>query len=179
VSSFQTVRLSRGRHKSPGHGVCVAELASMLAGERFTDHPKCACPAITAFVRGYNDRIDDARRQDLYGLASELVGSRRAEAITRDRADRLLALAWRHREKVGPVTRFPRLNYADRLLRCEAAGDHLARCARRSPQVHQEVLDLLLALVRRSGPLATAEIAAASAGRAEIAAASAGAPTPA
>jgi hypothetical protein len=158
MPSFQTVRLARGRHKSPGHGVCVAELTSMLAGERFSDHPKCACPALTAFVRGYNDRIDDERRQDLYGLAAELVGSRRAEAVTRAREQALLAFAWQHRERIGPVRRFPRLNYADRLMRCEAAGDHLARCARSEPQIHAEVLATLRALIAASGPLATAEL---------------------
>ena len=155
TSSFQTVRLARGRHKSPGHGVCVAELTSMLAGERFSDHPTCACPAITAFVRGYNDRIDDERRQDLYALASELVGSRRAEACTRARADALLALAWEHRERIGPITRFPRLNYKDRLHRCEASGDHLARCAKRSPEVHDIVLQALRDLLQDRGIAST------------------------
>src|SRR4051794_10989619 len=149
MASFQTVRLARGRHRSPGHGVCVAELTSMIAGERFSDHPSCACPAVTAFLRAYNDRVDDDRRQDLYVIASELVGSRRAEAFTNERADRLLALAWRHRERIGPLTRFPRLNYAHRLDRCEAAGDHLGRCARRDPGVHAAVLAELHALLER------------------------------
>jgi hypothetical protein len=162
MASFQTVRLSRGRHRSPGHGVCVAELTSMIAGERFSDHPSCACPAVTAFLRAYNDRIDDERRQDLYALASELVGSRRAEAVTQQRADQLLALAWRHRERIGPLTRFPRLNYAHRLDRCEAAGDHLGRCALRTPGVHDEVLREIRALIARPAPLATAEITAAA-----------------
>ena len=33
--SHQTVRLARGKHSSPRDGVCVMELASMLAGEQF------------------------------------------------------------------------------------------------------------------------------------------------
>ena len=38
--SHQTIKLSRGRHSSPEHGACVMELASMLAGEGFSDHPR-------------------------------------------------------------------------------------------------------------------------------------------
>jgi len=76
VSSHQTVRLSPGRHESPADGVCVMELASMLAGERFTDHPRSVDPVLAAFLREYNDRTDDRRRQDLYALASTVVGTR-------------------------------------------------------------------------------------------------------
>jgi hypothetical protein len=52
------------------------ELASMLAGEPFTDRPESVCPVIAAFLRSYNDGIDDERRRDLYRLASESVGTR-------------------------------------------------------------------------------------------------------
>jgi hypothetical protein len=38
------------------------ELASMLADEPFTDRPATASPVIAAFLRTYNDGIDDARR---------------------------------------------------------------------------------------------------------------------
>jgi hypothetical protein len=34
----------RGQHANPERGVCVMELASMLAGEPFTDHPRSVCP---------------------------------------------------------------------------------------------------------------------------------------
>ncbi len=54
-TSFQTIRLSRGTHKSPEEGACVMELASMLADEPFSDHPKSVCPLIAAFLRDYND----------------------------------------------------------------------------------------------------------------------------
>ncbi len=155
MASFQTVRLSRGRHPSPRHGVCVAELASMLAHERFSDRPSCACPAVTAFLRGYNDRIDDDRRQDLYAIASLLVGSRRAETVTTQRAEALVDLAWRHRLRVGPagaIQRYPDLVRATRFETCEAAGDHLGRCARRSGAVHRDVLDTVTALLARPVP---------------------------
>jgi hypothetical protein len=61
-------------HAQPGKArfaalddVCVMELASILADEPFSDHPRSECPMIGSFLRAYNDRIDDGRRQDLYG----------------------------------------------------------------------------------------------------------------
>ena len=73
--NHQTVELTRGRHSSPEHGVCVMELASMLAGEPFSDHPRSVSPTIAAVLRGYNDMLDDDRRRDLYAYAAEVVGT--------------------------------------------------------------------------------------------------------
>jgi len=39
--SHQTVPLGAGKHRAPTTGVCVMELASMPAKERFSDRPKC------------------------------------------------------------------------------------------------------------------------------------------
>jgi hypothetical protein len=87
MTSFQTVHLKRGRHLSPDHGVCVMELASMLSGERFTDRPHSVSPVIAAFLRAYNDLVDDTRRQALYEYASECVGSRSSRQVEAARAD--------------------------------------------------------------------------------------------
>src|SRR3954464_2212947 len=75
VASHQTVRLSPGRHRSPNAGVCVMELASMLAEEPFSDRAGTVSPVIGAFLRTYNDGLDDERRQDLYPIASLVVGT--------------------------------------------------------------------------------------------------------
>lgn len=83
--NHQTIRLGRGKHASPAEGACVMELASMLAGEAFTDHPVSVCPVIGALLRTYNDCIDDGRRQDLYAYASKIVGSRASEDVERAR----------------------------------------------------------------------------------------------
>src|SRR4051794_29237301 len=88
--SHQTVTLARGKHTSPRAGACVMELASMLAGEEFTDRPASVCPVVGAFLRAYNDAVDDRRRQDLYGYASAAVGTRASAAVTRRRAQRCL-----------------------------------------------------------------------------------------
>ena len=58
--SHQTIKLSAGRHRGAEHGACVMELASMLADRTFSDHPQSACPVIAAFLRSYNDHVNDA-----------------------------------------------------------------------------------------------------------------------
>src|SRR5271154_2690597 len=90
--SHQNVRLGPGRHPRPGKVVCVMELASMLAGERFGDRPLSVCPVIGAILRAYNDNVDDRRRQDLYRFAADAVDTRRDYPAQRRRAD--AALDW-------------------------------------------------------------------------------------
>jgi hypothetical protein len=104
TTSYQTVRLSRGRHASPEDGACVMEMASMLAGEPFSDHPPSVCPVIGGFLRVYNDAVDDDRRQDLYGYASRVVGSRTCEDVT---AARAAVLAGRTRQLRKARRRWP------------------------------------------------------------------------
>jgi hypothetical protein len=91
--SYQTIKLSKGKHTSPEDGACVMELASMLAGEPFTDHPVSVCPVIGSFLRSYNDSIDDDRREALYGYASKVVGSRGGQRTQQVRAERLAVWA--------------------------------------------------------------------------------------
>jgi hypothetical protein len=68
------------------------ELASMLAGETFTDRPRSVCPVVAAFLRVYNDTIDDRRRQDLRRFASLAVGTRRGDEVEAQRGN--LCVAW-------------------------------------------------------------------------------------
>src|SRR5436305_9800341 len=84
--SHQTAKLGRGKHASPEDGVCVMELASMLAGEPFGDQPRAVCPVIGAVLRPYNDSVDDTRRQDLYAYAAKIVSTRGDRKTTRLRA---------------------------------------------------------------------------------------------
>jgi hypothetical protein len=87
--TYQTIKLSKGKHASPEDGACVMELASMLAGEPFTDHPASVCPVIGSFLRSYNDSVDERRRQSLYEYASKVVGSRGGQRVQEARAERL------------------------------------------------------------------------------------------
>lgn len=104
--THQTVRLAPGSHARPEDGACVMELASMLAGERFSDRPRAVCPAIGMFLRHYNDRVDEQRRQDLYEIAALVVGTAGGRRMTRQRrracADALAAAQGRRRSLRWP-----------------------------------------------------------------------------
>ena len=56
--SYQTIKLSKGKHLSPEHGACVMELASMLAGGRFSDHPSSVSRPIASFLRSYLTQLN-------------------------------------------------------------------------------------------------------------------------
>lgn len=66
--------LSRGRHRSPRKGACFMEMASYLAGEKWSDHPACTHPVLASMARCVNDSLDEATRQQLTPLIPEVVG---------------------------------------------------------------------------------------------------------
>lgn len=66
--------LSRGRHRNPRKGACFMEMASYLAGERWSDHPKCTHPVLASMARCVNDALGDVRRQELAVMIPEVVG---------------------------------------------------------------------------------------------------------
>lgn len=126
--SHQTVKLSRGRHSSPEHGACVMELASMLAGEGFSDHPRSVSRPIASFLRGYNDLLDDRRRADLYRFASLTVGTADSAAVEGVRAARLLEWADDRWERRASCSMFDRLRLRrvqkERSTDAEPAGSY-------------------------------------------------------
>jgi hypothetical protein len=69
------------------------ELASMLADEPFSDRPGSTSAVIGALLRTYNDGLGDDRRQDLYPLASVIVGTASSRRVERERASRCLEFA--------------------------------------------------------------------------------------
>src|SRR3954453_5670034 len=99
-SSHQTVQLSPGRHESPARGACVLELASMLAGERFSDHPQAVCPVLAGFLRSYNDLLPETNLDELYPYAALVVGTASSASVRRRRAHRLLEWAERPRRSL-------------------------------------------------------------------------------
>jgi hypothetical protein len=66
--------LSPGKHRSPRMGACFMELASLLAGERWSDHPACTHPLLAAVARHVNDQTSDAGRQRLADLIPSVIG---------------------------------------------------------------------------------------------------------
>ena len=57
--------LDRGVHNSPDDGLCFMEAAAFFAGEKHSDHPACVSPVLGAFLRNWNDSVDDDFRQKL------------------------------------------------------------------------------------------------------------------
>lgn len=155
--SHQTIKLSRGRHSSPEHGACVMELASMLAGESFSDHPRSVSRPIASFLRGYNDLLDDRRRSDLYRYAAQAVGTAGSSELEAARAARLLAFgdeSWRRRAARSPLDRM-RLRRAqkDRSDDPEPAGTYAVHAIGKvTDETHAAALALLDSLVGMGAP---------------------------
>ena len=66
--------LSKGKHRSPHKGACFMEYASFLAGERWSDHPRCTHPLLAGVARDINDHTSDAGRYRLVPLIPSVVG---------------------------------------------------------------------------------------------------------
>ena len=66
--------LSRGKHRNPRKGACFMEMASLLAGQRWSDHPSCTHPLLAAIARHVNDCMSDAARQRLARLVPSVIG---------------------------------------------------------------------------------------------------------
>jgi hypothetical protein len=123
------------------------ELASMLAGEPFSDHPPSVCPVVGSFLRAYNDAIDDRRRQDLYAYAAKVVGSRASSAVEHARGERLSEWAaqiqprdWRRR-LLPPRLRAVALQFKPPV---DAIGAHAVHGIRRhTNETHAAVLALI------------------------------------
>jgi hypothetical protein len=133
------------------------ELASMLAGEPFSDHPQAVSPTIGSFMRNYNDLIDDERRQDLYEYAAKIVGTSGSPESELARAARLVAWAeelWEERARRSIADRIRRRVARDRR---RAAVDHAARYAmhaigRVTDESHRAALRLVDELVAIRSP---------------------------
>ena len=67
--------LTAGGHRGPEHGACVMEYVSVLAGELWTDRPRCTDRALGKLARQVNDDIGPEARPALGELAPRLVGT--------------------------------------------------------------------------------------------------------
>jgi hypothetical protein len=137
--SHQTIKLSAGSHRSPEDGACVVELSSMLEGLPFSDRPESVCPALREFLHGYNDGLPDELRQDLYGLASAIAGSRSPARTT----------AWRARLCTDWGLSLARLQHVGLPLRgwtlhdCALAGRYCAGLAASDGWAHRRTVAFL------------------------------------
>jgi hypothetical protein len=75
--------LSAGKHRSPRGGGCFMEIAGFLAGERWSDHPKCADPSLAELARCINDVMPDERRSELAPMIPSVIGTGGRDATER------------------------------------------------------------------------------------------------
>lgn len=66
--------LSPGRHRTPRTGACFMEFASYLAGERWSDHPRCTHGGLANLARMVNDCVTDDARNRLAPLIPSVIG---------------------------------------------------------------------------------------------------------
>lgn len=71
--------LSRGKHRNPRQGACFMELASFVAGERWSDHPSCTHPLLAQLARLVNDHTSDDGRHHLAGMIPDVIGLKGAD----------------------------------------------------------------------------------------------------
>ncbi len=65
--------LGPGKHSNPRQGACVMEYTALLAGERFSDQPRCTHPALGELARQVNDRLSHSGRPQLVTRAPALA----------------------------------------------------------------------------------------------------------
>lgn len=112
--------LSRGKHRSAKKGACFMELAGYLAGEPWSDHPKCTHPVLARLAREVNDHIDDYGRQRIAPLIPDVIGLNTDDPrwdawVSREAALAALPVASAERQGVAAVG----------ALRCERVLDEL------------------------------------------------------
>ncbi len=89
---LKSLSLKVGSHAA-NSTFCVMEAVAYVAGESWSDHPECACPVISAFLRSWNDslRSDQDRDRLLKPLIPKLVGTRNS---TLEERRSLMAADW-------------------------------------------------------------------------------------
>lgn len=106
--------LSRGKHRNARRGACFMEMASLLAGERWSDHPACTHPLLANLARFVNDGVTDPLRSRLIPLIPSVIG-----LVSDDvRVDATIAL--RSALAALPIAAAPRQHVlATAVLECE------------------------------------------------------------
>src|SRR6185436_6421494 len=62
-----------GAHESAEAGMCVMEMVSYMEDEPWSDHPACVSPVLGAFLRSWNDGLDEETRQRLKPYAARVI----------------------------------------------------------------------------------------------------------
>jgi hypothetical protein len=106
--------LSRGKHRNLRRGACFMEMASFLAGERWSDHPVCTHPLLAEMARLVNDCVTDQLRPQLIPMIPSVIG------LTSDDLRMDVAIALRSAAVALPIAAEPRQRVlATAIHRCE------------------------------------------------------------
>jgi hypothetical protein len=120
-------QLSRGAHLSPEAGACFMEYVSVLAGEPWSDQPRCTHPVLAELARMVNDSTSQAGRNRLVPFIPSVIGltseDPRTSALL---VDRLVTEAERLGVH-GPVLHWHQRRAQRRLRRLESQGVGRAR----------------------------------------------------
>jgi hypothetical protein len=125
--------------------LCVMEAVAYVAGEPWSDHPKCASPLLTSFMISLNDNLPDADRDRLLkDFIPRLVGTNTTAEAEMRRS--FLALDWMVRE-LTPA-------YLDQV---PELADHAQRLRALPPLTSIESAQAADEIVRIAGGAAAAE----------------------
>ncbi len=126
------------------------EVVSLLAGEPFTDRPRCVDPAVSAYLRALNDLLGHADRQRLAPYAPRCVDTRAGRALTRRRRGLCLAFAGARSPLLARVRIAVLIGVVPALRLTDGAGELAARAAVAERDV-DAALGLLEALLAEGG----------------------------
>jgi hypothetical protein len=161
---LDNITLDSGAHDSPENGVCALEAVAYVAGEPFSDHPACASPVLGAFLRSWNDSLDDTDRQMLKPLIPRLVGTNTGKKDEETRA--WMATDWLARECAPSFLRLAGLTVQAERLEGLAALDGKRRADEAMPVLRSAQKDAAAAgAAARAAAWAAARAAARDAAR--------------
>jgi len=128
--------LSRGKHRSPRKGACFMEMASVLANEPWSDHPRCTHPLLAHLARLVNDHTSDQNRGELAVLIPAVVGVRGGGLAWTVNLTAAIAL-----EAIRDVPEPSQRALAVGLVRCEELGAVLGPTAVEGREAITQALD--------------------------------------
>lgn len=90
LDEVMTRPLLKGNHTPDGE-MCVMEAVAYIAGEPWSDAPRCVCPTLRDFAMAWNDglRTDEERTRLLRPLVPLLVGTNQGNALALRRSYRI------------------------------------------------------------------------------------------
>ena len=120
---IDTLVLKAGAHRSLEEGSCLEEAVSYIAGEPWSDHPKCVSPVLAAFGRAWNDGMrSDEERGALKQYITRQIGTAGDREADERRA--WLATDWLVRVCAPAFLRLAKLDeHADKLAALQPIAD--------------------------------------------------------